>query len=303
MEIGRPAHFAEQYHKLLSTLLSREPETNARTGHRIKAEFGGVTMRINLRDGTVPVCGHRKQFPHQSAAELAWFLMGTRSIKPLRDLGCGFWDKFVDELPDGILSVPGSEQVRNAYGYRWRQHFHRDQIAESVASLCEDPSSRQVLVSAWDPSLDGLANKGAKNIPCPASFTFSIVGGCLHSTLLIRSSDVFVGLPYDVMGHAMLMDVIASSVKYPSFPGSRDVKRPRLGVMQVTLAHPHLYDSHWEQAQECVDGYRGPITGPEMAGWELGRVEGSPSGFVDLYRERSKRVYWPAIMKRPEVIS
>lgn len=281
--------FADQYHSLLWDILRNGHEDlNARTGHRVRCLPGGRTLVVDLSDDRLPLCGHRKLYPHMAAAEVAWFLMGTQEVGPLRDLGCKFWDKFVE--------VDG-RTVKAGYGYRWRKHFGRDQIAHAVEALRRDRSDRQVLVSAWDPSTDGLGNRGTaespvRNVPCPACFTLSIVDGRLHSTLLIRSSDVVVGLPYDVMGHAMLMATIAASVD----------DYLTLGRAQVVLAHPHIYDVHYDRAEDMYESYRRGQEGPPLAAVDLETVSREPMSLVHYYKTAAQHVTWPDMQFTPEVI-
>lgn len=247
----------------------------------------------------MPVCGHRKLYPKTAAAEVAWFLQGDRDVSWLRRY-CHIWDKFTEE--DG-------KTVENAYGYRWRNHFERDQIHNAVQALVTDSSDRQVYVSAWDPGNDGLGwrtrtvftDQGMKevpvrNVPCPVGFTFSIVHRELHTTLLIRSSDVFVGLPYDVMGHAILTEILRCTIS------AMKERAVTLGTMTVTLAHPHLYDSHWEHAEEAMRKYLGPMKGPALVDMGLGQVMREPDELVTLYEEWSKTVVWPSFNPRPELV-
>lgn len=218
--------FYDAYGAVLAWVFTGEIEKNERTGVQVKVGRGGTSFRVDLSDGILPTVGYRKTFPKSAAAEIAWYLQGTQNADFIRKYA-PLWDKFVEQLPD-------CEGVKAAYGYRWRNHFGRDQIRLAIEALRKDPSDRRCYISAWDPSEDGLGAVGQRNVPCPTSFTFSILHGELHSSLFLRSSDVFVGLPYDVMGHALLMDAVATEL------------RIKPGVMHVTLAHAHLYECHWK---------------------------------------------------------
>jgi thymidylate synthase len=273
--------FHDVYPRLLNDLLTGPwSEVNARTGVEIKMLPGPESFKLDLTDQRLPVCGSRKLFPRTAAAEVAWFVKGERSVAWLATYAA-IWKKFVEDDGDTILA---------AYGYRWRRHFGRDQLAGAVQALRDDPTNRRVYVSAWDPAGDGLTEKGQRNVPCPVGFTLSVVDGLLHSAMLLRSSDVFVGLPYDVMGHAMLMAVCAASI------GLRG-----LGTMHVTMAHPHLYAKHYDMAREAL-GQRRVIDKPELLSWNIGAVEKDPDGFVWAYSKLAKDCEWPAFSPRPEVV-
>jgi thymidylate synthase len=268
----------------------------------VKVGRGGTAFRVDLRDGLLPTVGFRKTFPKSAAAEVAWYLQGTQDASFIRKYA-PLWDKFVEPLggdeldvhrigesqPEKVQANPTFEGVKAAYGYRWRSHFGRDQIRLAVEALKRDPSDRRCYVSAWDPAEDGLGALGQRNVPCPAAFTFSVLGGELHSSIILRSSDVFVGLPYDVMGHALLMDAVAHEL------------RLRPGVMHVTLAHAHLYESHWELTAEMMK--QEPVVPPmPLPGWTLSQIERDPDDYVVRYAEEAKQMTWPSYNPRPEVV-
>lgn len=270
------------YRELLRSLLDSEySEINERTGVLIKTLFGGYSFKLDLSNDRVPVVGSRKLFPRSAAAEIAWFLSGSNDVTWLEKYS-GIWSKFTED--DG-------KTVSSAYGNRWRSYFGRDQVADAVEALKANSTDRRVYVSAWDPAEDGLG-RPSKNVPCPLGFTLSIAGGALHSTVTLRSSDVFVGLPYDVMGHAMLMQVLATTL---------DVN---VGTMTVTLAHPHLYEPHFEMARTCVDA---PLParftlGPRLQPFDLENVERFPDEFVAAYVDEAKECSWPEFSPRPELV-
>lgn len=281
--------FFDSYAAVLVWVLSTEAEVNARTGQRVKVARGGVSFRVDLSDGFLPTVGFRKTFPRSAAAEVAWYLMGEQEASFIRKYA-PMWDKFIEPLylhPHTGEDVPMG--VKAAYGYRWRQHFGRDQIRLAIDALRKDPSDRRVYVSAWDPAEDGLGELGQRNVPCPAAFTFSITGGELHSSLFIRSSDLFVGLPYDAMGHALLMDAVAQEL------------RVRPGIMHLTMAHAHLYDSHWEMAVEMLK--QDPVVPQlQLPGWTIAKIVAHPDDYVTRYAAEAKQFTWPAYNPKPEVI-
>lgn len=284
--------FFDIYGALMSWVLtSGHEEVNSRTKHRVKVGRGGTSFRLDLSDGMLPTAGYRKLFPKSAAAEVAWFLMGTQDATFIRK-HAPLWDKFIEPLAkqgdlfDGDGAVEG---IKAAYGYRWRRHFGRDQLIEGVNALSADPSDRRVVVVAWDPAEDGNGAKGQKNVPCPMAFTLSLTAGELHSSLMIRSSDIFVGLPYDVMGHALLLDAIAATL------------RVKLGVMHITLAHPHLYEDHWGMAEECLR--QAPVLPDlQLPGFNLQQIMRAPDDYVARVAEEAASKQWPSFNPRPFVV-
>ncbi len=267
------------YKDLLAELLDDGvEEKNERTGARIKVIRGGVAFNIEPH-GFIPVCGVRKLRPKTAASEVAWFLSGSKDVKDLEDLGCKIWSKFQD----------GKGQIEGAYGYRWRRHFGRDQLGLALQALRKDPSDRQVLVTAWDPADDGLGVKKKSNVSCPTHFTLSILGGELHSSLFLRSSDVFVGLGYDLMGHALLCDALANSLHVD------------LGVLTFTLAHAHIYDSHYEMAEEALKTPQ-VKTEVRLPGFTCGAIELNPERYVKVVGEAADAAVWPDYDPKPMLV-
>ncbi len=309
--------FFDAYGAILTWVFEGQVETNERTKVRVRVGRGGTSFRVDLSDGMLPTVGFRKTFPKSAAAEVAWYLQGTQDASFIRKYA-PLWDKFVEEIPFDLDGppfggsdpvpeslryrkevIPGTARmaagepffdgVKAAYGYRWRRHFGRDQIRLAIEALRKDSSDRRCFVSAWDPSEDGLGELGQRNVPCPAAFTFSALNGELHSSLMLRSSDVFVGLPYDVMGHALLMDAVAAEL------------RIKPGVMHVTLAHAHLYEFHWQMTMEAL--HQEPVLPKlQLPGWSVSQIERDPDDYVLRFAEEAKRLTWPAFNPKPEVV-
>lgn len=272
---------------LYDAMHSRWEETNARTGVKVRVLHGGVSFRLDLKDGMLPMQQARRSHPKTAAAEVAWFLTGQKDSAWIRK-HCKIWDKFVED--DGVT-------VDSAYGYRWRNHFGRDQLRQAVTALWSNPTDRRVYLSAWDPSTDGLGAAGQKNVPCPVGFNLMVEERYLHSSIYLRSSDLFVGLPYDVMGHAMLMRTVADTLK--EHPLWQDLQ---LGTMHVTMAHAHVYEKHYEMARRCyAEPYAGDVA-IEMPSAPMHAVETDPDGYVAAYAQLSEGQKWAEFNPRPEVV-
>jgi len=218
--------FDIQYQKLLREILTHGfEEKNERTGHVCKS-LPGATMRFDLSEG-FPLLSLRRIPLKVFIAEQCWFLMGEKNISWLQNF-TKIWDDFTEE----------NNEIEAAYGYRWRKHFGRDQIAGLIKLLQEDPSSRHGVILMWDPSDDGLSSgTKKKNVPCPYTFTVQILGGrlCLH--LILRSNDMILGNPHDVAGFALLNYILAQKLKVEP------------GILTVSISNAHIYDIHFEAAE------------------------------------------------------
>ena len=264
---------------LLELLFDGVTETNARTGVEIKALAGTRTLTFDLVSQTVPIPANRRYFPRVAAAELAWQLQGTKDPSFIMQYAPKMWEKFVE----------GGE-IKAAYGYRWLKHFGRDQIAMAIKALTNDPSNRQVFVSAWDPMTDGLGQPGPKNIPCPVGFTLSILGNRLNCSVFVRSSDVFVGLPYDIMCYALLVDAMALPLGV--MPGK----------LSMSLAHAHLYKPHWEAADLCAQEKWPAIEPCALPVWSVERIQAEPDRYVQVVSQLGKQFTQHDFHPVPEVV-
>ncbi len=222
--------FDVQYAAMLKDILENGIDwKNERTGHVCKS-LPGMTMKFDLNEG-FPLLTLRKIPLKVFIAEQVWFLMGRKNLEWLQQF-TKIWDDFAEE----------NNCVESAYGFRWRAHFGRDQIDGLVKLLQDDPTSRHGVILMWDPADDGLASgTKKKNVPCPYTFTVQVIGGklCLH--LVIRSNDMMLGNPHDTAGFALLAEFLAEKLGVEK------------GFLTVSISNAHIYDIHFEQAQEIVD--------------------------------------------------
>ncbi len=273
--------YSDQYHDLLFQIMNHGiEEKNERTGHVIRA-LPNMGITVDLSDQCVPVPGNRKVFPKSAAAEACWFLSGERDVTWMAK-HAPIWNKFTEA--DGLT-------IKAAYGYRWRDHFGKDQIDYAIDRLILDNSDRRVVVMSWDPGLD-LFDLPAKNVPCPLGFTLNVIDGKLNMMAPLRSSDVFVGLPYDVMTHSFLLAAFARKLQV------------NLGSVHFPLAHAHIYDSHFEMAEHSLRHKSQAVTCTAVPLWGASFDAGmlDRDGFVEWIKLMSADASWPDYNPLPEVI-
>ena len=257
--------FSQQYGQVLRNCMVRGAiETNVRTKTRVRIAKQAQHLNFDLGEySKIPLPGNRTIWPHVAAAEVAWQFLGTQDPEFIMKHAPKIWGKFIE---DGKLKA--------AYGYRWKHAFNRNQLALAIEALNKDPSNRQIFISSWDPSCDGLGEPNQpKNIPCPLGFTLNIIDGCLNMSVLVRSSDVYVGLPYDVLGYALMLDAIASSLS---------VSR---GNLSFTLAHAHVYEPHWKHADEDLrTSWHEHITDIDFPGLSIDEILSDPDAYVQHFK-------------------
>lgn len=293
--------FHEKYKRLMGRLLNCGTTMhNERTGHDVLVLRGGYSFILEMSKGVIPVPGTRKVYPKSAAAELAWWTTGSQSVKFISKYA-PLWDKFTEDDGDTIAA---------AYGYRWRHHFGRDQLQLSVSQLYKDPSDRQIIVCAWDPASDAMGSKAKKNVPCPLLFqVYSLPKShnqqevCMN--VVLRSSDTFVGLPYDVLGYALLQQAIttelnsmAKSYKETEYPVDSWV----LGTLTFDLIHAHLYDSHFQDAEDMLSAEHDFTEPPMPKNWSLTDIGKEPDSYVKDVGVIQKKMKQPGFSSKPEVI-
>ncbi len=183
----------KEYHDLLEHILKNGICKTDRTGTGTVSVFG-YQMRFDLQKG-FPLITTKKLHLRSIIYELLWFISGDTNIKYLKDNGVSIWDEWADK--DGNLGP--------VYGYQWRSWRGGngekiDQLAKVIEQIKSSPDSRRHIVTAWNPAdVEKMALP-----PCHALFQFYVAGGKLSCMLLQRSTDVFLGLPFNIASYALL---------------------------------------------------------------------------------------------------
>jgi thymidylate synthase len=214
------------YQDLLRRVLDQGTQREDRTGTGTLSVFGHQ-MRFDLAQG-FPLVTTKKVHLKSIVYELLWFLTGDTNIRFLKEHGVSIWDEWADT--QGNLGP--------VYGAQWRSWTARDgrsidQISQVIEQIRSNPSSRRLIVSAWNVGeLDQMALP-----PCHAFFQFYVGEGKLSCQLYQRSADIFLGVPFNIASYALLTMMIAQ------------VTGLKLGEFVHTLGDAHLYLNHLEQAQ------------------------------------------------------
>ncbi len=221
--------FDIQYRNAIADIMDHGYEIPNPWSGRTTRMLPGVTLRVDVSE-SFPLLTLRKIPLKLFVAEQVWYLMGENRPDWLRTY-TKIWDDFLEE--DGT--------VKAAYGYRWRHHFGRDQIANLIDHLTQNPHSRHAVVVTWDPADDGLAVDTKKNLPCPYTFTVNIAGGKLHLHNIVRSNDMILGCPHDAAGFALLQCLLAERLGVTP------------GIYTHSISNAHIYDNHFDGAREIMN--------------------------------------------------
>jgi thymidylate synthase len=222
----------KQYLDVVRTVLGMGTRKENRTGVDTLSTFG-VHYSVDLREG-FPLLTTKAVSWKNIVVENLWFLSGSTNVDSLRKHGCRFWDPWV--------KPESRDEVASAYGSFWRRFpvhelnavhgFSNDQVAWALSELKRNPMSRRLVVSAWAPG-----NAQTSTLPpCHVLWALNVQldrSGepylCLHLTQ--RSCDVALGLPYNLAGYALILELFAK------------LSGLRAGIFAHTLVDAHIYTS------------------------------------------------------------
>jgi len=241
----------QQYLNLLKECIengTERPSDVERTGTGTVGTIGSM-MKFDLSGNKIPLLTTKKVYWKGVVEELLWFIDGETDSYVLEDAGVSIWQgnttrEFLDNKH--LRHVPTGD-IGTGYGFQWRnwggdydlwisegRRSGYDQLAELVQGLRDEPNSRRHVLSSWNVSqLDEMALP-----PCHMMSTFSVLGGKLHSCLLCRSQDLFLGTPFNLASYGLLTHLIANDLGIEA------------GSFTWFGADVHLYNSHREQAEE-----------------------------------------------------
>ena len=223
-----------QYLELMREVVEQGVDRGDRTGVGTRSVFGRQ-LRFDLSEG-FPLVTTKKVHLRSIIVELLWFLQGSTDNRWLNERGVTIWDEWA--LDDGSLGP--------IYGRQWRSWTCPDgrvldQISEVVAQIRSRPTSRRLIVSAWNPAdLPEEARSPQENAragrmalaPCHCLFQFYVAEGRLSCQLYQRSADLFLGVPFNIASYALLTHMIAQQCDLD------------VGEFVHTFGDCHLYANH-----------------------------------------------------------
>lgn len=229
----------KSYLALLQKIIDTGVITTDRTGVGTKRIFSHE-MRFDLSQG-FPLLTTKKLHTKSIVYELLWFLNGDTNIKYLNDHGVSIWNEWADSNGD----------LGPVYGKQWRRWECKDgrvidQISDVITRIKKDPTSRRLIVSAWNV---GDVNEMALP-PCHCLFQFFVSENKLSCKLIQRSADVFLGVPFNIASYSLLTHMIAQQCNL------------EVGEFIWSGGDCHLYLNHMEQAQ--IQLSRTPGVFPEL---------------------------------------
>ena len=265
-ELTRINKHEKVYLDTLKNVFENGHKRSDRTGTGTISLFSPPPMRFDISK-TVPLLTTKKVPWKSVVEELLWFLRGDTDASILREKKVRIWDKntsrdFLDkrglDYKEGLLG-PG-------YGWQWRRFGEKydekladsrqipsehkgdgfDQIAYIEDCLKNDPLSRRIYLNAWNAKdLDKMAL-----VPCHVSVQFYVdekkahfggVNRYLSAHVYIRSNDLFLGNPWNILSYSVLTYILAK----------RHDMHPK--DLIVTIGDAHIYNDHIDKVQKQLE--------------------------------------------------
>jgi thymidylate synthase len=183
------------------------------------------TMRVNMRKPVLTVPDRNLSYRFM-AAEAYWILSGDNRVATIAP-----YNSRIAEFSDD------GETFFGAYGPKIVS-----QLDYVVAKLLEDRDTRQAGLTIWREN-----PPATKDVPCTVAAFFNIRGGQLNAHVFMRSSDVWLGVPYDVFNFSMLAHLVCAHLNKKGLSVAP-------GQLFLTAASSHLYAINWDDAKLCIMG-------------------------------------------------
>jgi thymidylate synthase len=258
----------KQYLQALEHILENGESVSDRTGTGTRTVFG-YQMRFDLQQGFPAVTTKRLAW-RAVVGELLWFLEGSTDERRLAEIT---FEKPRSELAEkttiwtanadaqgvalGYANSQYQKELGPVYGFQWRNfgssrwardidHSGKDQIVWLLNEIRNNPDSRRLILSAWEPNqIEHMALP-----PCHTMAQFRVINNRLSCQLYQRSVDAFLGLPFNIASYSLLTHMFAHIL---------DLK---VGEFIHTSGDLHIYQNHTEQVREQIT--REPRPGPKL---------------------------------------
>lgn len=215
--------FEQDYKKLLLSVLQYGEESLNRTNVNTIKLFN-KTLNIDISKG-FPILTAKKIFFKKALAEFKWIYEGKTDLKYLNDNKVYWWDDF---------AINGN--LGKVYGYQIKKYNNQiNQIKYCINEIKNN--TRRAIITMWNPS-----DLKEQVLPCCyTQFNFVRINNKLNLSIHFRSSDLFLGLPYDIIIGALFLITIANECNLT----------PKM--LGLNLADAHIYINHIKQINLYID--------------------------------------------------
>ena len=218
--------FENEYKQLLMRVLLKGELADNRTKEKTFTLFN-QNFNIDLKYG-FPIVTGKKVFFEKALHEFKWKYEGRVDLDYLNKNNISWWNNFAKNGKLGKI-----------YGYQIRKfNGEFDQVKYAINEIKQN--SRRAIISLWNPT-----DLKEQALPCCyTQLTFVRIKDKLNMLINFRSSDLFLGLPYDVIFASLFLYTIAKEC---------NLQPSNIGI---NIANAHIYENHKKQVLQY---YRKPI--------------------------------------------
>lgn len=245
------------YLNLLKNVLNSN-DTERQTRNSLTKSLFCKHLEFNLENG-FPLLTTKKMFWKGIVSEFLFFINGYIDTKWLEEKKCNIWKPNTSRAFLDTLNMTDVEEgiMGPMYGYQWRYFNAKwnkktgqplesgiDQLAKLISELKNNPNSRRHLMTTFNPN---QVDEGVL-YPCHSLITQFYVdsSGYLNMFCYNRSSDLFLGLPFNIASSALLLEMIAKICNM----------KPKM--LHISLGDCHIYNVHKSICEEQLNPYRIP---------------------------------------------
>lgn len=183
-----------------------------------------------------------KTFHSFMFAEAHWILTGQNRVSSIKPFSAA-----IERFSDDKIFYHG------AYGPKII-----DQLTHVVDCLDKDPMSRQAVINIWREN-----PRVSKDIPCTISVQFMVRDGKLHCFDTMRSSDAWLGWPFDVFNFSMLAWMVLTLLRCRCNSDNHVSVGLELGSLHLTAGSQHLYMTNQDAVNEILVDWMKSPSAPE----------------------------------------
>ena len=198
------SNFSQAYVDLCRMIRDESEFVSAPRGMKIKEKLG-VQFRIKNPRDRLPYIEARNFSLSYFIAETLWYMSGSNSTEWISRYA-SFWKDISDD----------GKTANSAYGARIFKLHPRiadgglNQWNYVKGELKRDPDSRRAVIHIRTPD-DSL--HAVKDVPCTLALQFFIRNNRLHLHVNMRSSDIILGIAYDVPAFTTMQEILANELE------------------------------------------------------------------------------------------
>lgn len=232
------------YLNLLKDVLTSGEIKDTRNG-KVYSNFGNL-ISFDIEHNSFPLLTTKKMFFRGVVEELLWFLRGSVNANELKEKNINIWTgnstrEYLDSV--GLINYKEGE-LGPVYGWQWRKfgkdynepdnkNMGNDQIRYILEELMKPDNSRRAVLSGWNPNdLDKMALP-----PCHILYIFNKTKKGLSCHMTLRSSDLFLGLPFNIASTGLLTKILAK------------VLHIETSEICLSICDAHIYNEHIDQVK------------------------------------------------------